>query len=38
MFQQIKEWYEKNWITTDKVAFYHQAGLLTDEQYKSIIE
>lgn len=38
MYEKIKYWHEKGWWTAAMVAQAVAKGLITEEQYKSIVE
>ena len=38
MYEKIKLWYKKGWWTESMVAQAFRKGLVTKEQYKSIVE
>ena len=38
MYEKIKYWHEKGWWTESMVAQAVAKGLITEEQYKSIVE
>lgn len=38
MYERIKLWYEKGWWTESMVAQAAAKGLITEEQYKSIVK
>lgn len=38
MYEKIKHWHEKGWWTDAMVAQAAAKGLITEEQYKSIVE
>ena len=38
MYEKIKLWHKKGWWTAEMVAQAVRRGLITKEQYKSIVE
>lgn len=38
MYEKIKFWHKKGWWTSEMVAQAVRKGLITKEQYKSIVE